>query len=139
MLFACALSVAATAWVYEHFDLGTVQASSRPVAAEIATATSGTRRTLPAQAMLTILAASFPETDQYARDVRSMTEWLEGSGYPVYYASIDHGADGRWRRVLAGAYTDSDAAAADALRLKAAAPNLDVQVVTSAVARGIDR
>src|SRR5262245_64646388 len=90
VLFACALSVAGTAWVYEHFDLGTVQASSRPVASESATATSGTRRTLPAQAMLTILAASFPETDQYARDVRSMTEWLEGSGYPVYYASIDH-------------------------------------------------
>src|SRR5262249_51919533 len=48
---------------------------------------------------------------------RSLTAWLEASGFRVYYAEVHLGARGRWRHVLAGAYTDSDAAVADALRL----------------------
>jgi len=137
VLLASALSVATTAWVYERLDAATLQASARSTAPDVTAQIPEIDRSLPAGAALTILTGSYPETDRFAPEVRSVTEWLEGSGYPVYYASVDHGTDGRWRRVLAGAYTDPDAAAADALRLKAAAPDLDVQVVTSAAATGI--
>lgn len=136
VLLASALSVATTAWVYEHLDAAALQASARLAAPDVALQVQELDRSLPSSAALTILTGSYPETDRFAPEVRSVTEWLEGSGYPVYYASVDHGTDGRWRRVLAGAYTDPDAAAADALRLRAAAPDLDVQVVTSAVATG---
>ena len=32
-----------------------------------------------------------------------MTEWLEASGFRVYYSEVDSGSE-RWQRVLAGAY-----------------------------------
>jgi general secretion pathway protein A len=140
-LLASAVSVGLTAWIYEHFEVATLQASARPisfVAVAPAPAKASDRR-LPAGAALTILTGSYPETDRYRPEVQSVTAWLEASGYPVYYATVDHGPDGRWQRVLAGAYTDPDAAAADAARLSAAAPDLDVQVVTSSVATGTDR
>jgi hypothetical protein len=94
---------------------------------------------LPPDAVLTILAGSYPETESSEPEIRSVTERLEASGYKVYYARVDRGPDGRWQRVLANAYTDADAAVTDAVRLKAAAPDLDARVVTSAVATGTDR
>jgi type II secretory pathway predicted ATPase ExeA len=140
-LLASTLSVAATAWLYERFDVATLQASSVADApgdvrlADDARAALPVRR-LPAAAELTILAGSYPASLASEADVRSLTEWLEASGYAVYYATIDHGPDGRWQRVLAGAYTDADVAAADAARLKAAAPELDARVMNAAAATG---
>ncbi len=94
---------------------------------------------LPPHATLTILAGSFPVTDDARAEVAELTEWLKGSGYDVYYADIDRGPDGRWQRVLAGAYTDPAAAAADAARLNAVAPDLGARLLTSAAATGTDR
>jgi cell division septation protein DedD len=78
-------------------------------------------------------------TDDTRAEVAELTEWLKGSGYDVYYANVDRGPDGRWQRVLAGAYTDPAAAAADAARLNAVAPDLGARLLTSAAATGIDR
>jgi hypothetical protein len=94
---------------------------------------------LPPHATLTILAGSFPATDDTRAEVAELTEWLRGSGYDVYYADIDRGPDGRWQRVLAGAYTDPAVAAADAARLNAVAPDLGARLLTSAAATGTDR
>jgi hypothetical protein len=174
-LLASAISVGLTAWLYERFDLGRLQASSeialsgasdktRPVGtssqqtashdevgsgssptddapgpAEAASGASAGDRRLPGNATLTILAGSYPKTDASEPDIRLMTQWLEASGYAVYYAQVDHGVDGRWQRVLVGAYTDLQAAAADAARLRAAAPELEARVVTSAAATGTNR
>jgi general secretion pathway protein A len=141
ILLASAFSVGVTAWLYGRFNLATLQASIRPASVglvpPVRAATAG--RDLPPDAVLTILAGSFPETESSEPEIRSVTERLEASGYKVYYASVDRGPDGRWQRVLANAYTDADAAVTDAVRLKAAAPDLDARVVTSAVATGTDR
>ena len=40
------------------------------------------------------------------------------------------------QRVLAGAYTDPSVARAEAARMNAAAPALEAQIVTTAMARG---
>ena len=143
-LLASAVSVGVTAWLYERFDVGALQASGRPgrdmdIAPGSVRAASASARDLPSDAGLTILAASYPQTGASEPDIRALTKWLEASGYEVYYATVDHGPDGRWQRVLAGAYTDRDAASTDAARLRAAAPELDAQVVTSAVATGTTR
>jgi len=92
-------------------------------------------RHLPPGAALTILVSSFPiaETATIA-DVAALTEWLESSGFPVFYAEVDLGSRGRWRRVLAGAYTDPESARRDADRLKAAAPQSDARLVSGAFA-----
>ena len=161
VLLASAISVGVTAWLYERFDVGRLQASAasptspatggyRPgETSENPALTDGTStramsvgsaerdRALPASATLTILAGSYPQTTASASEIQSMTEWLEASGYPVYYARVDHGVDGRWQRVLAGAYADPEAAALAAARLRAAAPGLEVRVVTSVAATGI--
>ena len=50
----------------------------------------------------------------------------------MYYADIDLGARGRWQQVLAGTYTDLDAAWQDIARLKAVAP--DARVIGAATA-----
>ncbi|OFW23258.1 MAG: hypothetical protein A3H97_12305 [Acidobacteria bacterium RIFCSPLOWO2_02_FULL_65_29] len=141
-LLASAVSVGVTAWLYERFEVATLEASSRPatdVTLMPELARSPAARELPVDAPLTILTASYPQTAGSEADIRSLTEWLEASGYDVFHATVDHGRDGRWQRVLAGTYTDPDAAAVDAARLRAAAPELDVQVVTSAVATGTSR
>ena len=66
-----------------------------------------------------------------------MTEWLEASGFRVYYSEVDSASGQRWQRVLAGAYTDEQSARVDADRLKHAAPSVDVRVVAAAaVGRG---
>jgi len=66
-----------------------------------------------------------------------MTDWLEGSGFRVFHAEVDLGSRGRWRRVLAGAYTDPQAARRDEERLKAAAPQNDVHLVSAGFATGL--
>ncbi len=55
----------------------------------------------------------------------------------MFYAEVDLGSRGRWQRVLAGAYTDSQAARRDAERLKAAAPQSDVHLVSAGFAIGL--
>jgi DUF971 family protein len=60
-----------------------------------------------------------------------MTEWLEASGFHVYYSEANSASGQRWQRVLAGAYTDAQAARLDADRLKRAAPSVEVRVVTA--------
>jgi len=140
ILLASAFSVGVTAWLYHRFDLATLQATTRPRVDLVPPSQAlAPGRDLPADAVMTILAGSYPETEYSEPEIRSVTERLEASGYTVYYARVDRGPDGRWQRVLANAYTDADAAVSDAARLKAAAPDLDAQVVTSAIATGTDR
>jgi len=139
VLLASVASVALTAWLYQRLGGWTLHASTPPALADLAPVLRRPDRTLPSSATLTIFTGSYPESIRFAEEIQSVTQWLEGSGYPVYYASVDHGTDGRWRRILAGAYTDPDRAASDAARLKAAAPDLDVQVVSTAIATGSTR
>jgi len=146
-----ALAVGASAFVYQRFADGerpVARSSERPappaVAARppMATAshavTTGAARELPADAAFTILVRSFPlPLDAAAPDVVSTTEWLEASGFRVFYAEVDLGSHGRWQRVLAGAYTDSQAARRDADRLKAAAPQSGAHLVSAGFAIGL--
>jgi type II secretory pathway predicted ATPase ExeA len=95
-------------------------------------------RRLPGDAALTILVSSYPVSDPSASgDVQVLTDWLEAAGFRVFYADVDLGSRGRWQRVLAGAYTDSEAARRDADRLRAAAPSSDAHVVTAEHATGM--
>jgi general secretion pathway protein A len=139
VLAASAFAVGSTAWVYERFGVDTLQASSRPtnVDARPQSAAPVDRR-LPAGAAVTILAGSYPAQGSDAQ-ISSLTNWLEASGYPVYYAQVDLGSAGRWQRVLAGTYTDEESAAAEATRLNRAAPGLQAQVLATAVAAGTNR
>ncbi len=87
-------------------------------------APAGPERRLPAEAAYTVLAGSFQvsgpvvERGQSEAEIRSLTEWLEASGFHVYYAIVDLGPRGMWQRVLAGAYTDVTPARADEARLR---------------------
>jgi hypothetical protein len=95
-------------------------------------------RQLPADAVFTILVGSYPIGEPTtAADVVALTDWLESSGFVVFYADVDLGARGRWQRVLAGAYTDPESARRDADRLKAAAPQSDARLVSAGFASGI--
>lgn len=95
-------------------------------------------RRLPSDARLTILVGSYPASaPESAGAVRTMTAWLESSGFRVFYAEVDLGSGGRWQRVLAGAYTDPEAAKQDAERLRAAAPATDAHVVSVGFAAGL--
>ena len=49
---------------------------------------------------------------------------------------VDLGSRGHWQWVLAGAYTDEQAARLDAERLKSAAPGLDARVISAGLANG---
>jgi type II secretory pathway predicted ATPase ExeA len=140
VLLASAVAVGVTTLLYQRLGINTLQASTRAVVTRAAGRVPGAAvEPLPPHATLTILAGSFPATDDTRAEVAELTGWLKGSGYAVYYADIDRGPDGRWQRVLAGAYTDPAAAAADAARLNAVAPNLGARLLTSAAATGIDR
>jgi len=145
VLMAATLAVGATALLYAYLGIDALEASA-PVPVPAAAAPSpgaGTPsrgpsaidRRLPADASLTILAGSYPvpggDTER-----RSLTQWLEASGYRVYYAQVDLGTAGIWQRVLAGAYTDPGVAKAEAARVNAAAPALEAKVVTFDMARG---
>ncbi|HYM22080.1 MAG TPA: AAA family ATPase, partial [Vicinamibacterales bacterium] len=68
-------------------------------------------RQLPREAALTILVGSYPVGAAASTEgLRAMTDWLETSGFQVFYADVDLGAQGHWQRVLAGAYTDPEMA-----------------------------
>ena len=138
VLLAAAFAVGATTLLYQRFGVDTLQASSQPAGVEIVLPAAKTAdRQLPANAALTILVGSYPTAaDGSDSEIRSLTQWLEASGHHVYYTQVDLGSRGRWQRVLAGAYTDLEAATADAARLKSAAPGIDCQVVSSAFATG---
>jgi type II secretory pathway predicted ATPase ExeA len=139
VVLASTFAVGATTLLYQRFGINTLQASTRGVATRGATSVETAVESLPAYATLTILVGSFPATEDTRAEVAELTEWLKGSGYDVYYADIDRGPDGRWQRVLAGAYTDPAVAAADAARLNAVAPDLGARLLTSAAATGTDR
>jgi hypothetical protein len=92
-------------------------------------------RHLPPDVPLTILVGAYPaSTVRVDNQVRALTEWLEMSGYPVYYADVDLGQKGRWQRVLAGAYTDPQVAQREADRLNAVVPGAGAQVIEAAFA-----
>jgi hypothetical protein len=86
---------------------------------------------------LTILVGAYPMSDPTTEpEVAALTEWLEGTGFRVFYAEVDLGRSGRWQRVLAGAYTDPQIAQRDEQRLRAAAPQTTVQLVSAMAATG---
>jgi general secretion pathway protein A len=138
VLLGSTLAVGVTALLYQRFTLNALEASSSTIAVRDAGPPGGTAagRMLPASASLTILAGTFPVSERTRAEVVALTEWLQGSGYDVYYADIDRGPDGRWQRVLAGAYADPAIAAADVARLNAVAPELGARLMTSVAATG---
>jgi type II secretory pathway predicted ATPase ExeA len=103
-----------------------------------APASLGPDRRLPDDAALTIFVGSYAAgLPGSAAEIHALTEWLESSGFPVFYAEVDLGAAGRWQRVLVGTYTDQELARRDVNRLKTAAPALDVHVVSAKFASGM--
>jgi SPOR domain len=95
-------------------------------------------RHLPAGATLTVLVSSFPIAESSTpADIAALTEWLESSGFPVFYADVDLGSRGRWQRVLAGAYTDAEIARRDADRLRSAVPKSEARLVSAGFAAGV--
>jgi general secretion pathway protein A len=154
VLLASAAGAGATAYLYQRFADVTI-ARSIPAAptiqpsvpAPIASASpayplvqAALDRQMPPDAAFTILVGSYAIGDPAsANDVQSLTDWLEGAGYRVFYAEVELGSHGRWQRVLAGAYTEADAARRDADRLTAAAPSSGVRVVSADFANGLSR
>jgi hypothetical protein len=118
-LAASALAVGSTAYLYQRFADQTVQASAARV--------SAVNRDLPAGLRLTILVGAYPASS--AGDIHTLTERLETSGYAVYYADVDLGPKGRWRRVLAGAYTDPQVAEREASRVNLLVPGAGARVI----------
>ena len=100
-------------------------------------------RQLPPDSAVTILIGSYPVTgpdDVLSTSngaIHAVTDWLEASGFRVYYAEVDLGERGRWRRVLAGSYRDADAARADVARLKSSVAGADARVLPAGVAMGL--
>jgi general secretion pathway protein A len=150
VLLFCAFAVSSAAYMNQRFTLAAEAASNRQqqrppqsaaaianVAAPVMPPAAASRR-LPADASLTIVVGSYPVGDaRTVADVAALTNWLEASGFRVYYAEVDLGSTGRWQRVLAGAYTDLQTARRDEERLKAAAPQSDVHLVSAAIATGM--
>jgi len=159
-LLASALAVGATTLLYQRFVARTLEATApptpvspavraarddlRPVSTEPASGSAERiNRQLPADAAVTILVASYPVSGSdelrtaSSAAIRSVTDWLEASGFHVYYAEVDLGERGRWQRVLAGAYTDADLALADATRLKTTVTGTDARVVAAGAATGL--
>jgi general secretion pathway protein A len=157
VLLASAAGAGATAYLYRRFAdvaiarslpavpatpvVRTPTASSAPMLPPaLPLAAAPMDRLLPGDAAFTILVGSYAISEaSTAGDVQSLTDWLEGAGYRVFYAEVDLGPHGRWQRVLAGAYTEADAARRDAERLKAAAPSSGVRVVSADFANGLNR
>jgi hypothetical protein len=149
VLLSCGFALSSAAYFHQRFTLSAQAASDRQrertsqptlavtnVAASVAPPAAVSRQ-LPADAALTIVVGSYPIGDaRTVADVAALTDWLETSGFRVYYAEVDLGGNGRWQRVLAGAYTDPQIAQRDEERLKAAAPHSDVHVVSAGVATG---
>ncbi|HEY6214721.1 MAG TPA: AAA family ATPase [Vicinamibacterales bacterium] len=141
---ASLVGATATAVLYQRFVERSVEAQvatpvPSPASTPIAPAPSRRRPTgsvdshqLPRDAALTILVGSYPlGAATSGENVRAMTDWLETSGFEVFYAEIDLGPQGHWQRVLAGAYTDAETARRDAARIIAAAPQLDAHVISA--------
>jgi type II secretory pathway predicted ATPase ExeA len=148
VLLASGVAVGATTYLYQRFAEGTAPLAAISAAAGTVDAarvrdvelnpSASFARALPANAELTILVGSYPASSAESNDdVRALTNWLEASGFPVFYADIDLGSRGRWHRVLAGAYTDPALAHRDAERLRAAAPSTDAHVVSAGFATGL--
>jgi general secretion pathway protein A len=142
VLLASAAAVGATAYFYERFGTRAVQAASQTVVdqgAPVATAAvPPVEHRPPSDAPLTILVGSYPASAATSdADARTLTRWLEGSGYDAYQADVDLGLEGRWLRVLAGAYTDAVIAARDAEWINAEIPGADARVVDTAVVTGV--
>ncbi len=122
-LAASMFAVGSTTYLYQRFADPTVHASPR-------TPTTRMTRELPPDAPMTILVGTYPASSvTFERDIRALTERLEASGYRVYYANVDLGSKGRWQRVLAGAYTDLEAAEREADRINVVVPGVEAQVV----------
>jgi general secretion pathway protein A len=149
VLVGSAFAVGASTLLYERFGGDRLQASvSAPARSAVPVRASSSaspdvgplsvvpERRLPSDATLTILAGSYPVSTSEA-EMRAVTEWLEASGFRVYFVRVDLGSAGIWQRVLAGAYTDPDVATAEVARLNIAAPALQAQLVTSDRARGM--
>jgi hypothetical protein len=152
VLMSSSVAVGASAYVYQRFMAAdrSVAASAHQTAAAVPPATDtrvtqiahtttlAVSRELPAEAAFTILVSSFPiAADTTPTDISSTTDWLEASGFRVFYSEVDLGLHGRWRRVLAGAYVDSLTARRDAQRLRAAAPHIDAHLVSAGFAIGL--
>jgi len=143
VLLASTAAVGATAYFYERFANRAVQAASQTPVADralplTARAPIGVRR-FPSGATLTILVASYPaSTSTSDAEARALSTSLEASGYPVYQADVDLGLEGRWRRVLVGAYTDAAIAGRDAERINIATPGADARVVDAVFATALE-
>jgi general secretion pathway protein A len=165
VLLTSAIAVGTTAFFYQRFDASVSAAAAEirsPERLTLLRPPSGTRaaeagahalqegarafpasvpprvdRHLPAGATLTVLVSSFPIAESSTTaDVAALTEWLESSGFPVFYAEVDLGSRGRWQRVLAGAYTDPEIARRDADRLRSAVPKSEARLVGAGFAAG---
>jgi type II secretory pathway predicted ATPase ExeA len=146
VLLSFGFAISSAAYFYQRLIVAAEASSDRPqgrpaqaaaAAPSVAAPVAAVSRQLPADASLTIVVGSYPVGDpSTVADVAALTGWLETSGFPVYYAEVDLGGNGRWRRVLAGAYTDPQTARRDEERLKAAAPHSDVHVVSARAAIG---
>jgi hypothetical protein len=134
-LLAAAFSVGSSAYLYQRFFDPTVEAASPGVNRAPSAPAIASDRRLPPDAVRTILVGTYAPSDVNAdANVRALTEWLEMSGYAVYYAAVDLGPKGRWNRVLAGAYTDPQLAAREASRLNAVVPGAGARVIDAAAA-----
>ena len=132
-LLAAGFAVGSSAFLYQRFFDPTVEAAGPGATRPPSPPAVALTRRLPAGALQTILVGSYAETDANVEaNVRAMTEWLEMSGYEVYYTGVDMGPKGRWYRVLAGAYTDPQLAAREASRLNAVVPGAGARVIDAA-------
>jgi type II secretory pathway predicted ATPase ExeA len=141
LLLSASGAVGSTAYLYQRFGMGTtVQASTQMTGIDrVLSPADATRQQLPDGTAATILVGTFPLGDPASlAAARSLTGWLEASGYHVYHAEVESGVRGRWQRVLAGAYTDPELARVDAARLNETAPGLAARVVTAGFATGTE-
>ncbi|HEY3042751.1 MAG TPA: AAA family ATPase, partial [Vicinamibacterales bacterium] len=127
-LVASAFAVGSTAYLYQRFADPTVHAA--------AGAPTKVTRGLPPDAPMTILVGAYSASSaSFERDIHTLTERLEASGYHVYYADLDLGPRGRWQRVLAGAYTDPQVAQHEADRVNLVVPGADAHVIDAHLLR----
>jgi hypothetical protein len=149
VLLSSTFAVSASAYVYRRFATsGSVARATERVApihaAPVTPLAAAPRnveppdRELPAEAAFTILVSSFPGGQaSTASNVAATTAWLEASGFRVFHAQVHLGSRGRWQRVLAGAYTDSQSARRDMERIRTAAPQSDAHLVSAGFAIGL--
>ena len=122
-LCASALAVGVTAYAYERFASRTSEAA--PAAPVQAAAPEPAAK--PRYAVLVTSYSADAETT--SDEVRTLSERLQSSGYVAAVQTVDLGANGRWQRVLAGTYTDADAAQREADRLRQLLPGVDPRVI----------